>query len=171
MSVSCVSPWTVPANQHGLVLLFFIHLRDRCLLRGTGVVSDMLTLRLSGACEGTHISTWVKYSCIELNLSTNTECDYLYGWNKKATFANISPTTVNPRDKAGYTEEEEELDWTETVYHSHCHIEGHNTFAELTLPQESSQDWSWLKWTSVTQPAWPWDSKHKFKRHIHDNES
>ena len=42
-------------------------------------------------------------------LSMKTECDYLYGWIKKTvTYAEMSPKMVNPRDKAGNTEEEED---------------------------------------------------------------
>ena len=39
-----------------------------------------------------------------------TKCDYLYGWIKKKTitYAKISPKMVNPRDRAGNVEEEEE---------------------------------------------------------------
>ena len=41
--------------------------------------------------------------------SMQTECDYLNGWIKKKTvrYTRFSPKMVNPRDKAGNTEEEE----------------------------------------------------------------
>ena len=42
--------------------------------------------------------------------STETECDYLYGWIKEKTFTytKISQKKVSPKDLAGNAEEEED---------------------------------------------------------------
>ena len=77
-------------------------------------------VRLVHACTPSHglkrfwqlRSRWVntsnKDSPTQHAASMNTECDYLYGWTEKWSRAKISLKTVNPRDQARNTKDEEE---------------------------------------------------------------
>ena len=59
---------------------------------------------------------------LDLDISTRTERDYLYGWIKKTvTYAKISPKMVNPRDRAGNAEEED-LDIIFIIGEAHSHM-------------------------------------------------
>ena len=52
--------------------------------------------------------------------STKTECDYLYGWNRKLAYAKISPKRVNPRDIAG--DRRRKRSWHRITQHSISHF-------------------------------------------------